>query len=50
LKKLQIFLGIKEFLLRGAQLKNTKWIAGAIVYTGHDAKLLKNSNVAPLKR
>lgn len=39
-----------ELLLRGARLKNTRWIYGAVIYTGHDAKLLKNSKTAPLKK
>lgn len=43
-------LGIKEFLLRGAQLKNTRWIVGIVVYTGKDSKLLQNAKAAPLKR
>ncbi|CAD6185628.1 unnamed protein product [Caenorhabditis auriculariae] len=41
--------GIDQLLLRGARLKNTSWIFGAVIYTGHDAKLLMNSKVAPLK-
>ncbi|KAK0417961.1 hypothetical protein QR680_013300 [Steinernema hermaphroditum] len=43
-------LGPNQLLLRGARLKNTHWIFGAVVYTGHDAKLLMNSKAAPLKR
>uniref|UniRef100_F1KSD9 Phospholipid-transporting ATPase n=1 Tax=Ascaris suum TaxID=6253 RepID=F1KSD9_ASCSU len=43
-------LGINQILLRGARLKNTRWICGAVIYTGHDAKLLMNSRLAPLKR
>ncbi|KHN72946.1 putative phospholipid-transporting ATPase IA [Toxocara canis] len=47
---LQRPLGINQILLRGARLKNTRWICGAVIYTGHDAKLLMNSRLAPLKR
>uniref|UniRef100_A0AC35GRY5 P-type ATPase N-terminal domain-containing protein n=1 Tax=Panagrolaimus sp. PS1159 TaxID=55785 RepID=A0AC35GRY5_9BILA len=43
-------LKANELLLRGARLKNTSWVYGAVVYTGHDAKLLRNSKTAPLKR
>uniref|UniRef100_A0AC34FA08 Phospholipid-transporting ATPase n=1 Tax=Panagrolaimus sp. ES5 TaxID=591445 RepID=A0AC34FA08_9BILA len=43
-------LKANELLLRGARLKNTAWVYGAVVYTGHDAKLLRNSKTAPLKR
>uniref|UniRef100_A0A915D5Y4 Phospholipid-transporting ATPase n=1 Tax=Ditylenchus dipsaci TaxID=166011 RepID=A0A915D5Y4_9BILA len=46
----QLPLAIGQLLLRGAKLKNTKWIYGAVVYTGHDARLLMNSRTAPLKR
>uniref|UniRef100_A0A0N5A612 Phospholipid-transporting ATPase n=1 Tax=Parastrongyloides trichosuri TaxID=131310 RepID=A0A0N5A612_PARTI len=43
-------LSVNQLLLRGAALKNTKWVIGVTVYTGHDAKLLMNSRTAPLKR
>lgn len=43
-------LCLSQMLLRGAKLKNTKWIVGVVIYTGHDAKLLMNSKTAPLKR
>lgn len=46
----QVPLRINQLLLRGAKLKNTKWIYGVVVYTGHDARLLMNSRTAPLKR
>lgn len=32
-----------QILLRGAQLRNTRWIYGAVIFTGHDSKLLKNA-------
>lgn len=31
-------------------LRNTSWIFGLVVYTGHDTKLIKNSTAPPLKR
>uniref|UniRef100_A0A8C4GME5 Phospholipid-transporting ATPase n=1 Tax=Dicentrarchus labrax TaxID=13489 RepID=A0A8C4GME5_DICLA len=43
-------LGPDQVLLRGAQLRNTQWVAGIVVYTGHDSKLMQNSTKAPLKR
>uniref|UniRef100_A0A1I7XTK0 P-type phospholipid transporter n=1 Tax=Heterorhabditis bacteriophora TaxID=37862 RepID=A0A1I7XTK0_HETBA len=46
----QQHFGIDQLLLRGARLKNTSWIFGAIIYTGHDSRLLMNSKTAPLKR
>ena len=39
-----------QILLRGAQLRNTEWIYGLVVYSGHDTKLLQNASRAPLKR
>uniref|UniRef100_A0A671XQI8 Phospholipid-transporting ATPase n=1 Tax=Sparus aurata TaxID=8175 RepID=A0A671XQI8_SPAAU len=36
-------------LLRGAQLRNTQWVHGVVVYTGHDTKLMQNSTRPPLK-
>uniref|UniRef100_A0A3Q1I3R5 Phospholipid-transporting ATPase n=1 Tax=Anabas testudineus TaxID=64144 RepID=A0A3Q1I3R5_ANATE len=39
-----------QVLLRGAQIRNTQWVVGIVVYTGHDSKLMQNSTKAPLKR
>ncbi|XP_069677694.1 probable phospholipid-transporting ATPase IA isoform X3 [Periplaneta americana] len=43
-------LGPDQILLRGAMLRNTSWVFGIVVYTGHETKLMKNSTSAPLKR
>uniref|UniRef100_A0A8C6Q281 Phospholipid-transporting ATPase n=1 Tax=Nothobranchius furzeri TaxID=105023 RepID=A0A8C6Q281_NOTFU len=48
--RLEFPLGPDQVLLRGAQLRNTQWVAGIVVYTGHDSKLMQNSTKAPLKR
>lgn len=32
-----------QLLLRGAQLRNTSWIYGIVVFTGHETKLMLNS-------
>lgn len=32
-----------QLLLRGAQLRNTAWIYGIVVFTGHETKLMLNS-------
>jgi phospholipid-transporting ATPase len=32
-----------QILLRGAQLRNTDWIYGVVVFTGHETKLMLNS-------
>ncbi|XP_053202225.1 probable phospholipid-transporting ATPase IA isoform X2 [Panonychus citri] len=40
-----------QILLRGAKLKNTNWIFGTALYTGHETKLMMNSMLqAPLKQ
>lgn len=36
-------LGPDNVLLRGAKLKNTGWIYGLVLYTGHESKLMINS-------
>ncbi|CAF3363194.1 unnamed protein product [Rotaria sp. Silwood1] len=43
-------LGADQILLRGSQLKNTAWIYGLVIYSGHDTKLMMNSSSVPFKR
>ena len=31
-------------------LRDTEWVVGAAVYTGHDTKIMKNSSKAVVKR
>ncbi|XP_034247125.1 probable phospholipid-transporting ATPase IA isoform X7 [Thrips palmi] len=48
--KQKLSLGPDQVLLRGSLLRNTRWVFGLVVYTGHETKLMKNSTSAPLKR
>ncbi|VDL88566.1 unnamed protein product [Schistocephalus solidus] len=43
-------IGPNQLVLRGATLKNTHWIFGAVLYTGKETKVMLNSAAAPLKR
>ncbi|VDO05952.1 unnamed protein product [Rodentolepis nana] len=43
-------LDSNQVLLRGATVKNTNWVFGAVVYTGRESKVMLNSTAAPLKR
>lgn len=45
----KISLSYENFLLRGSSLKNTEWIYGAVVYTGHDTRIMKNSTGSKAK-
>lgn len=36
-------LGPDQLLLRGAQLRNTSWLYGLVVFTGHETKLMRNA-------
>ncbi|KAF8514608.1 aminophospholipid-transporting P-type ATPase [Gautieria morchelliformis] len=46
----QVPLGPDQMLLRGAQLRNTPWCYGLVVFTGHETKLMRNATAAPIKR
>ncbi|CAG8531096.1 15145_t:CDS:10 [Funneliformis caledonium] len=39
-----------QLLLRGAQLRNTQWIYGIVIFTGHETKLMRNASATPIKR
>lgn len=41
--KKSIPLDLSQLLLRGSSLKNTDWIVGFVVYTGHETKIMLNS-------
>jgi len=42
-------LQIKNLVLRGTMLKNTKYVIGVTVYVGADTKIFKNSNLSLVK-
>ncbi|CAG8604638.1 2225_t:CDS:10 [Paraglomus occultum] len=46
----QIPLDPTQILLRGAQLRNTNWVYGLVVFTGHETKLMRNASATPIKR
>lgn len=39
----QVPLGPDQILLRGAQIRNTPWVYGIAVFTGHETKLMRNA-------
>lgn len=39
-----------SLLLRGAKLKNTKWVVGLVIYVGVDSKVMRNSDEPLLKQ
>ncbi|KAL2213538.1 phospholipid-transporting ATPase [Sarocladium strictum] len=46
----ELALNPEQLLLRGATLRNTPWIYGVVVFTGHETKLMRNATAAPIKR
>ena len=45
----KMLLGADQLLLRGSSLRNTEWIIGIAVYTGHDSKVMMNQSSSPNK-
>ncbi|KAF4124648.1 phospholipid-translocating ATPase [Geosmithia morbida] len=43
-------ISIDNLLLRGCNLRNTEWILGVVVFTGHDTKIMQNAGATPSKR
>jgi len=39
----KISLSVENLLLRGSSLRNTDWVIGVVVYTGHDTRIMRNS-------
>ncbi|XDG07423.1 hypothetical protein ABKA04_007038 [Annulohypoxylon sp. FPYF3050] len=41
---------IDNMLLRGCNLRNTEWVLGIVMFTGHDTKIMMNAGITPSKR
>eukprot|EP00850_Spirogloea_muscicola_P018286 SM000166S02467 [mRNA] locus=s166:161533:170771:+ [translate_table: standard] len=39
-----------QILLRGCSLRNTEWIVGCVIFTGHETKVMMNAMDVPSKR
>ncbi|SCU82094.1 LAFA_0C09032g1_1 [Lachancea sp. 'fantastica'] len=50
LKGKDIPLTPEQLILRGATLRNTAWVYGLVVFTGHETKLMRNATATPIKR
>ncbi|EDO15797.1 hypothetical protein Kpol_1040p10 [Vanderwaltozyma polyspora DSM 70294] len=46
----EIPLSPEQMILRGATLRNTAWIFGIVIFTGHETKLMRNATATPIKR
>lgn len=43
-------LSLQQILLRDSKLRNTDYIYGVVVFTGHDTKVMQNATDPPSKR
>ncbi|EPS63370.1 hypothetical protein M569_11415, partial [Genlisea aurea] len=43
-------LSLQQLLLRDSKLRNTDFVYGVVVFTGHDTKVMKNATDPPSKR
>ncbi|KAM7475403.1 hypothetical protein LguiB_022646 [Lonicera macranthoides] len=50
LEEQQCPLSPQQLLLRDSKLKNTNFIYGVVIFTGHDSKVIQNSTSPPSKR
>ena len=48
--EIEIPLDANQMLLRGSSLRNTDYIYGIVVYTGHERKIMKNSPKSRTKK
>ncbi|KAI0203313.1 hypothetical protein F4808DRAFT_40658 [Astrocystis sublimbata] len=49
-KEMSEAITIDNLLLRGCNLRNTEWVLGVVIFTGHDTKIMMNSGATPSKR
>ncbi|KAJ9554377.1 hypothetical protein OSB04_018422 [Centaurea solstitialis] len=50
LQKQTLPLGPNHILLRGCSLRNTEYIVGTVIFTGHETKVMMNAMNVPSKR
>lgn len=43
-------LNAEQLLLKGTQLKNTRWVVGFVVYTGDETRIMMNSQTGAFKQ
>lgn len=43
-RELQVSIDIDQLLLRGSSLRNTEYVYGVAIYTGHDTRVMMNSS------
>jgi phospholipid-transporting ATPase len=48
-KKFISNVNIKQLLLKGSILRNTEYVIGLVVYSGHNTKIMKNAKKPPIK-
>ena len=46
----QLIIDSSNIILRGCSLRNTDWIIGLTIYTGHESKIMLNSVKARPKK
>jgi len=48
-KRAPVSLDFKNLILRGSELRNTKWVIGLVAYAGHETKLALSRQASPVK-
>jgi len=43
-------LDVRNCVWRGSTIRNTDWVIGVVVYSGHETKLMQNATHTPFKR